>query len=102
MAQCVEDGWRFILLCCGMFEGLWPQENIEQHLDKVGLTLNKEFSNIKLTPQEVQQVLAAQMQGILSRDQALRILVKGGWTVSEYEELVAEMDAGGGMTLGLT
>jgi hypothetical protein len=102
MAQCVEDGWRYILLYCGMFEGLWPQENIERHLDKVVVNLNKEFSNVKLTPQEVQQVLAAQMQGIISQDEALRVLVKGGWTASEYEELAAKMDAGSGMSLGLT
>jgi hypothetical protein len=101
-AQCVEDAWRFMLLCCGMFEGLWAQENIESNLDQVVLTMNKEFSKREMSPQKAQQVLAAIAQGVLSRDEGLKIFVNGGWTVTEYDELVAEMDAGGGMTLNLT
>jgi hypothetical protein len=100
-AQCVEDAWRFMLLCCGMFEGLWAQENIESNLDQVVLTMNKEFSKREMSPQKAQQVLAAIAQGVLSRDEGLKIFVNGGWTVTEYDELVAEMDAGGGMTLNL-
>jgi hypothetical protein len=101
-AQCVEDAWRFMLLCCGMFEGLWQQENIESNLDQVVITLNKEFSKREMSPQKAQQVLAAIAQGVLPRDEGLKIFVNGGWTVTEYDELVAEMDAGGGMTLNLT
>lgn len=101
MAQSVEDAWRAVLLYCGMFEGLWSQDAIEQNMDKVQLSLNKEFSSMKLSPQEVQQLLAAQMQGVLPKDEVLRILAKGGWTESDYEALVNQMDSGGGMSLNL-
>jgi hypothetical protein len=100
-AQCVEDAWRFMLLCCGMFEGLWQQDGVEQNADQVVITLNKEFSKREMPPQKAQQVLAAIAQGVLSRDEGLKIFVNGGWTVTEYDELVAEMDSGGGMTLNL-
>jgi len=43
-------------------------------MDKVKVSLNKEFSSMKLSPQEVQQLLAAQMQGVLPKDEVLRIL----------------------------
>jgi hypothetical protein len=101
-AQCVEDAWRFMLLCCGMFEGLWSQENIESNLDQVLLTMNKEFSKREMSPQKAQQILAAVAQGVIPRDQGLKIFVQGGWTEDDYETLIAEMDAGGGMTLNLT
>lgn len=100
-AQCVEDAWRFMCLCCGMFEGLWPQENIEQNLDQVVITLNKEFSKREMSPQKAQQVLAAVASGVLSKDEALKIFDAGGWTESDYDALIAEMDAGGGMSLDL-
>jgi hypothetical protein len=100
-AQCVEDAWRFMALCCGMFEGLWSQDNIEQNLDQVVITLNKEFSKREMSPQKAQQVLAAIAGGVISKSEGLKIFVNGGWTVTEYEELIAEMDSGAGMTLNL-
>lgn len=101
IAQSVEDGWRFIFLCCGMFEGLWSQDNLEQNLGKVKISLNKEFSNAKLTAQEVQQVIAIRMSGGYDQEEYIRVLAKGGWTESEADELLARLDAGGGMTLNL-
>lgn len=101
-AQCVEDSWRFMLLCCGMFEGLWPQESIEQNLDQVVLTLNKEFSKREMSPQKAQQILAAVSSGVITKNQGLKSWVQGGWAPDDYDTMVAEMDAGGGMTLNLT
>jgi hypothetical protein len=101
-AQCVEDAWRFMLLCCGMFEGLWAQENIESNLDQVVLTMNKEFSKREMSPQKAQQILAAVSSGVITKNQGLKSWVKGGYAPDDYETMVAEMDAGGGMTLGLT
>ena len=93
-AQCVEDAWRFMALCCGMFEGLWSQDAIEQNLDSIVIDMNKEFSKREMSPQKAQQVLAAIAQGVISQAEGLKIFVKGGWTVSEYEELIARQDSG--------
>lgn len=100
-AQCVEDAWRFMCLCCGMFEGLWPQENIEQNLNKVVIVINKEFSKREMSPQKAQQILAAVSQGVMPRSQGLKVFVQGGYTEDDYETLLNEIDAGGGMSLNL-
>lgn len=100
-AQCVEDAWRFMALCCGMFEGLWSQDDIEQNLDSVVITMNKEFSKREMSPQKAQQVLAAIAQGVISKAEGLRIFVAGGWTESEYDELIARQDSGEDVGLSL-
>lgn len=100
-AQCVEDAWRFMCLCCGMFEGLWSQDNIEQNLNQVVIVLNKEFSKREMSPQKAQQILAAVAQGIIPRSQGLKVFVQGGYTEDDYETLINEIDAGGGMSLNL-
>lgn len=93
-AQCVEDAWRFMGLCCGMFAGLWPQDAIEQNLDSVVITMNKEFSKREMSPQKAQQVLSAVAQGVISQNEGLRIFAAGGWTERDYDELIAEQDSG--------
>jgi len=102
MAQSVEDAWRAVLLYCGMFEGLWSQDAIEQNLDKVVITLNKEFSKREMSPQKAQQILAAVAGGVITKNQGLKAWVQGGWGSDDYETMTAEMDSGGGMSLNLT
>lgn len=93
LANCVEEAFERAILYCGMFEGLWSQDGIEQN-GQVVISLTKDFSATKLTPQEVQQVLAAQMQGTIDREEAIKILSQGGWTVSTAEGLLTRADGG--------
>lgn len=93
-AQCVEDAWRFMGLCCGMFEGLWSQDGIEQNLDKVVITMNKEFSKRDMTAQEVQQVRENYLSGLIDKKEAIEKLAAGGWTVATAEELINRADGG--------
>ena len=101
IADCAEDAWRRVVLYCGVLEGLYPQDRVEDYLDEVVIELNKDFGSAKISPQEVQQILAAVMQGVIPRDEAIRMMAQGGWTVSDAETLIAAADAGGGMSLGL-
>ena len=102
IADCAEDAWRRVVLYCGVFTGLYPQDKVEDYLDQVKIELNKDFGSAKISPQEVQQILAAVMQGVIPRDEAIRMMAQGGWTVNDAETLIAAADAGGGMSLGLT
>jgi hypothetical protein len=101
IADCAEDAWRRVVLYCGVFTGIYPQDRVEDYLDEVVIELNKDFGSAKISPQEVQQILAAVMQGVIPRDEAIRMMAQGGWTVSDAETLIAAADAGGGMSLGL-
>jgi hypothetical protein len=89
-----------ICLYCGMFEGLWSQDDIEQN-EQVVIQMNRDFSSAKLTAQEMQQLTAIRMTGDYDREEFIKLLAQGGRTVSDADELIARLDAGGGMTLSL-
>lgn len=100
IAQCTEEAMTRICLYCGMFEGLWSQDDIEQN-EQVVIQMNRDFSNAKLTAQEVQQIIAVRMSGGYDQEEYIKVLAQGGWTVSDAEELLARLDSGAGMSLNL-
>ena len=83
----LESGIRRIMVYCGMFEGLWGQEKIEENLKNVTITLPRSFANRRLTPQEVKEHRENMLAGAISRDEFVRILSAGGWTVSDSSEM---------------
>lgn len=94
IANNIEAAYRRIVIYCGVLEGLYPQDSIEQQLDAVMISLPKEFARSKMTPQEQKEVRDNLLAGMYSRTEAVRLLVRGGVTVSDVETLLAEQEEG--------
>jgi uncharacterized protein VirK/YbjX len=69
-----------------MFEG----QDVE-----VDIKLNREFMDVKLTPQERDAIRNDYMQGLITRDEALRQLEKGGVLTVTAEELITALELSG-------
>lgn len=94
LAEQLESAWSRALLYCGMFEGLWTPDAIEQNLDQVMVSLSKEFSQSKLTDAQVNTILNLQMSGLYPNSEIVAMLVQGGWSVSKAEEILNMQDSG--------
>jgi len=91
IANNIEAAYRRIVIYCGVLEGLYPQDAIEQQLDAVMVS---EFARSKMTPQESKEVRDNYLAGLYSKAEAIRILKRGGLTVSDVEVLFAESEEG--------
>jgi len=94
LAEQLESAWSRALLYCGMFEGLWAPDAIEQNLEQVMVKLNKDFAQSKLTDAQVNTILNLQMSGLYPNSEIVAMLVQGGWSVSSAEELINMQDSG--------
>ena len=81
-----------------MFDGLWAQDAIEQQLEQVVIDLPTEFARAKLTPQEQKEIRDNYTAALYSRTEAVRLLVRGGVTVSDVETILAEQEESGSLT----
>ena len=93
LAGQLEEAFTAMLLYCGMFQGLWTQEAIEDN-DQVSVKLKKEFGSVKMTAQEVQQVRENYLSGLIDKREAIEQLSMGGWTVAKAQELLDRADGG--------
>ena len=82
----LEWSYARVICYCAMFEG------IDQDIE---LKLNREFTSVKLSPQERQQITNEYMQGVISHNEALRQLEKGGVLTVEAEQLLQEIELNG-------
>ena len=94
LAEQLESAWSRALLYCGMFEGLWAPDAIEQNMEQVMVSLNKEFAQAKLTDAQVNAILNIRMNSIYPDTEIVKMLVQGGWSVSSAEELINMQDSG--------
>ncbi len=94
LADNLENAFERLIVYCGMFAGMWAKDAIEQNLNQVIISLPREFARTKMTPQEQQAVRDNMLAGIYGKAEAVRILVKGGVTVSDAETILAEVDEG--------
>lgn len=93
LANQLENAFTRILQYCGMFEGLWSQDMVEQN-DQVTIMLKKDFSQSRITAQDVQQIRENYLSGLIDRQEAVDQLAQGGWTVSTAEDLLNRSDGG--------
>lgn len=94
LAYQLEAAWRRAVLYCGMFEGLWSPDDIENNLDQVVISLNKDFAQAKLTTQERDAIRNDYLAGIINIEEALKQLERGGVLVGDAEALLAAFDGG--------
>lgn len=92
-----EAALKRVILYCGMFEGLWSQDQIEANLDKIKLNLPKEFIAVTMTEQEVNAVISAYSARLISKEEAVRKFVAGGFTIGTAEEIIAELERDAGI-----
>lgn len=91
----VESALRRVIVYCGMFEGLWGQDNIEANLDAVTVILPREFLSVTMGQEEINSIVATYNAGLISQDEAIRKLVAGGFTIGDAEEILSELEAQG-------
>ena len=82
----LEKTFNRLIKYCAMFEGQDIDANIK---------LNREFIGVKLTPQERDGIRNDYIQGLISRDEALRQLEQGGVLTVEAKALMSEIDMSG-------
>lgn len=90
-----EAALKRVMLYCGMFEGLWSQDRIESNLDQIELVLPREFVAVTMTLEEINAVAVAYTNGFISKAEATRKLVAGGFTIGTAEEIIAELETEG-------
>lgn len=86
-----EAALKRMVVYCGMFEGLWGADAIEENLDKITLNLPKDFG-IKLTGEQVTSVLSAVTAGVIPKEEGTKILAQGKFTVSNVDELLSQLE----------
>lgn len=84
----IEAAIRRMVLYCGMFEGIWPQENLEDHIEEFDLYLPRDFAVRKLSVEEVRELREQYLAGLLPKAELFKVLEVGGWTVSSADELL--------------
>lgn len=77
---------------CGMFMGLWKPESVEDALKTFEVKFQREFATLKMLPEEVAQIINLVSAAIYSKDEAVRMLVEGGFSVSGAEDIMREVE----------
>jgi len=101
LADNLESSFRRVVAYCGMFEGLWPQDAIEQQLDNIMIELPSEFARSKISTEERKVALMEYQSGAYGINEYARILVRGGATVSDVGTILAEREESAGLTSSL-
>jgi len=92
IAKNTEAALKRIILYCGMFEGLWSQDDIESNLDTITLKLPRKFIKVTMSAEEINSVVAAVNNRLISRAEGQRKLVAGGFTIGDAEKILLELD----------
>lgn len=93
LAGQLEEAFTAMLLYCGMFQGLWTQDAIEDN-DQVSVRLKQDFSKSKISAQEVKEIRENYLSGLIDKQEAVDQLAAGGWTVASADELLNRSDGG--------
>lgn len=97
ISSSLESCFERVILYCGMFNGLWDQDAIEENLDNVKVTLPRDFSAEQMTPDEARAVFEAYKSGLMSKETAITKLIQGGFSPAILEEEIARIDEDGPM-----
>lgn len=88
LATSVEAAFSRVCLYCGMFEGLWSQDSIEDSLDQITIAMPRDFAQQRMSEQEALAIIQIYMAGLYTKDEAIEMMEQGGWTVSKAEDLI--------------
>lgn len=94
IACSVESAIKWQIAYCALFEGLTTVENVHNYMHDIELCLNKDFEINKLTVEEVKGLLEIYNTGLLPKEEFLRLMEFGSWTISKAEDLLNQLDSG--------
>jgi hypothetical protein len=87
----LESCFERAILYCGMFNGLWGQDAIEENLDKVKITLPRDFSAEEMTPDEARAVAEMYKTRLMSEETAVTKLIQGGFSPAILEDELSRL-----------
>jgi hypothetical protein len=99
LAQGLESAYQKAILYCGMFEGLWGADAIEQNADQVVISLPRTFAKSKLSVEEVRVIMELVLAGLKPQELAIRELAEGGWSMDDAESVLNAIDNGDNLTV---
>ena len=91
----IEDALLRMSSYCGMFMGLWSADDVEANIDNIKIDLYNDFGKVKMSPEEVTATINTVNSGLISKDEGLKILVQGGFTVSDAETIEGQIEEQG-------
>lgn len=86
---------------CGMFMGLWSPDNVEDSIKQISIKLPREFSKMRITAEDVNSIVTARTGGLISKREAIRKLVDGGFTIEDAETIMDELEEEGAQPMPL-
>lgn len=91
----VEAALTRVSSYCAMFMGLWAPDKVMDNLGQFKIDLYDDFGKVKMTAEDQAAVVNNVMAMLYSRDEGVRILVRGGVTVSDAETIMGEASTQG-------
>ena len=92
IATSCENAWKMSFLYCGMFEGLWSQDNLESNSGEIKVNLPRDFATPRLTVEEVRVLLEMRQARTISEAELQRQLSNGGWLIEDAMKILEELD----------
>jgi hypothetical protein len=89
----LESAFARAIVYCGMFNGLWGADRVEENIDKVQINMARDFSSVKMSPQEALAIRDLYQSGLMSLETAVTKLVQGGFTPIGAEEELGRIEA---------
>lgn len=92
LTNSIENGIKEQIFYCGMFEGIYQPENRTQAMKDIEFTMPRDYAVTKLSVEEAKEYREQYLSGLLPKEEYLKVLEVGGWTISKAEELVKQLD----------
>lgn len=89
----LEKMLKQVLSYAAMFEGLVSPDNIESFESQLSITLKRDFSSIKGTPEEMGMLVNLYATGLRTKEQVIYMTHALGYDTKEVEELLREIKA---------
>lgn len=89
LADNIEDGFRKAIWYCGIFEGVYSQDEMPEDIE---LSLPRDFATPKLSVEEVGKIYEGYTLGVYTVDQVVKMMVNGGWSHLDAEDHIKELE----------
>jgi hypothetical protein len=91
----IEQAYKRVIAYCGVLQGLYTQDSVEQQLDSIELSLNKSFAKAQRSVDEGRFIVTElRMSGLFNDERILSLLKAAGWNDFEIEDLLDDRDSG--------
>ena len=95
ISTALESAIGRMIAYCGMFEGLFDSEAIEQSLDAITVKMPRDYSEDKVSVETARFWLDLNLAGKLPDDVMLELLHNGGWLDADIAQIINNLDNGG-------